>query len=487
MLKMSQVNYIRDLHNSGYRISKISDETGVDPKTIRKYIQKDDFSQKPPKKTAYPSILDGYKKAIDNWLDEDKKSWYKQQHTAKRIYDRLVDECGYTGSYSVVQRYVKKMREHVVAKASLELIWEPGIAQVDFGDADFIVKGERTRLKYLVVSFPYSNDSFCQVFGGENAECVCQGLKDIFNYIGGVPPLVIFDNATGIGRRIGDNIHENKVFSSFRAHYNFRARFCNPYAGYEKGHVESKVAYNRKNLFVPVESFNDIIEYNKKLLDKHKIKAKELHYKKQVPISQLFREDQQALAHLPIKDFAVLHYDWYKTDGYGKVCIDGKHYYSTAPEYARQEVMVAFYAHTIEVLDSDGNTLVTHPRQYRDVRTDTCDYSTSLAVLLKNVGAWHNSGVRADAPEVLREFMDNLPKNELRDCVKTLHDLTKRYGYDIAVKAMANTCRNGSINICDASVLADRILGYGLDTPPAPGPSLESYDALLHSGGEQLC
>ena len=122
MLKMSQVNYIRDLHNSGCRISKISDETGVDPKTIRKYIQKDDFSQKPPKKTAHPSILDGYKKTINEWLDEDKKSWYKQQHTAKRIYDRLIDECGYTGSYSVVQRYVKKMREHVVAKASLELI-----------------------------------------------------------------------------------------------------------------------------------------------------------------------------------------------------------------------------------------------------------------------------------------------------------------------------------------------------------------------------
>ena len=65
---------------------------------------------------------------------------------------------------------------HAVAKASLELIWEPGAAQVDFGEADFIVQGIRTRLKYLVVSFPYSNDSFCQVFGGENSECVCQGL-----------------------------------------------------------------------------------------------------------------------------------------------------------------------------------------------------------------------------------------------------------------------------------------------------------------------
>lgn len=486
MLKISQVNYIRDLHNIGCRISEISRETGVDPKTIRKYISKDDFSEKPPIKTTHQSILDEHKQTIDAWLEEDKKSWYKQKHTAKRVYARLVDECGYTGSYSVVQRYVKKMREHILPKASLELIWAPGTAQVDFGDADFIVKGEKTNLKYLVVSFPYSNDSFCQVFGGENAECVCQGLKDIFNYIGGVPPLLIFDNATGIGRRIGDVVHENKVFSGFKAQYGVQARFCNPYAGYEKGHVESKVAYNRKNLFVPIQSFNDIIEYNQKLLDKHKIKAQEKHYKKQVLIHELFEDDKKAFRNLPIKPFDARHYGWYKADGYGKICIDGKHYYSTSPEYAKQELMVGFYAHIIEVLDADGRIIVTHPRQYGDVRTDTCDYSTSLAVLLKNIGAWHNSGVRADTPDVLKEYMDNLPKEKLKDCLRIMRDLTEKIGYNVAVEAMEKTCRNGNINICDASVLADRILGYGLDTPPTAGPTLESYDALL-LGGNALC
>ncbi|MEN6411421.1 MAG: hypothetical protein ABFC84_01505 [Veillonellales bacterium] len=46
--------------------------------------------------------------------------------------------------------------------------------------------------------FPYSNRGFCQVFGGEIGECVCQGLKDIFEYIGGVARGVAFDNATGV-------------------------------------------------------------------------------------------------------------------------------------------------------------------------------------------------------------------------------------------------------------------------------------------------
>ncbi len=51
------------------------------------------------------------------------------------------------------------------------------------------MNGVCRRMKYLTVSFPYSNDGFTQVFGGETAECVCQGLRNIFEYIGGVPAL----------------------------------------------------------------------------------------------------------------------------------------------------------------------------------------------------------------------------------------------------------------------------------------------------------
>lgn len=100
-------------------------------------------------------------------------------------------------------------------KANLELVWDPGPAQVDFGEADFYENGKLVRKKYLTVSFPYSNDGYSQVFGGETAECVCQGLLDIFEFIGGVPPLLIFDNATGVGRRIGDMIHETELFPVF--------------------------------------------------------------------------------------------------------------------------------------------------------------------------------------------------------------------------------------------------------------------------------
>ena len=308
MLTMSQINHIKDLSNCGYRISEISKKTGADPKTIRKYLAQDDFSPQPPIIQEKPSKLDPFKPIIQEWLDEDKKHWRKQHHTAQRVYERLVEEHGYTGSYSIVQRYMKKCRSIQTEKANLELIWDPGPAQVDFGE--------------------------------ETAECVCQGLQDIFEFIGGVPPLLIFDKATGVGRRIGDAIHESELFSRFRAHYHFRVRFCNPYSGWEKGNVERKVDYNRANLFVPVPHFNEIEKYNQKLLARHEKKASELHYKKQVPIRELFEEDRKALLMLPPKRFDVCRYEWLKADGYGKVCMDGKHFYSTRPENANKQVLV---------------------------------------------------------------------------------------------------------------------------------------------------
>lgn len=485
MLTMSQVNHIKDLNNCGYRICEISEKTGADPKTIRKYLAREDFSPKPPLVNRLPSKLDPFKPVIHQWMDEDKKHWRKQHHTAKRVYERLVEEHGYTGSYNLVQRYMKECRTLQVEKASLELVWDPGPAQVDFGEADFYEAGKLCRKKYLTVSFPYSNDGFSQVFGGETSECVCQGLLDIFEFIGGVPPLLIFDNATGVGRRVGDTIHESELFSRFRAHYHFRVRFCNPYSGWEKGNVERKVDYNRANLFVPVPHFTEIRRYNRKLLLMHEKKSSELHYKKQVPIGELFEEDRKALLMLPPKRFNVCRYEWLQADGYGKICMDGKHFYSTAPENAKKKVLVGIRAHTIEILTESGQVVTTHKRAFGNGRTDTSDHSTTLAVLMKNAGAWENSGLRRETPDALRAYMDSLPKGKLKDCLRIMNELTGQYGFPAAVSAMEMACARGKINICDASVLAARITGYGIDTPPGTGLSLAVYDAaFLGEGGD---
>ena len=482
VLKMEQVERIKELQALGLSTSDIAKKLSIDWKTADKYMKSEDFSPKTPVVQQRSSKLDPWKETIDKWLEEDRKNRYKQRHTAQRIYDRLCREYPeFTGSYSIVQRYVKTARGRKHTDGFHELVWAAGEVQADFGEADFQTPDGKRALKYLCCSFPYSNAGFTQVFGGETAECVCQGLQDIFEWLGGVPVRIVFDNATGVGRRFKDVIQITELFRRFKAHYGFLVSFCNPDAGHEKGNVERKTGYIRSNIFVPVPSISLLPAYNRQLFRESEALLDKPHYKKGLPIKELFRADKAALLPLPAQKFNVCRYEWLRTDGYGKVCLDSKHYYSTAPELAGQEVLLAIRAHTIEVLQKDGSVLVTHNRIYSDERTDSIDYSTSLALLLKRIGAWPNSGIRAQAPEKVRQALDAQNREELRKSLLILKELSERYDFATAISAMEEAIKRNSLNFSDTAVLAARLAGVGLS--PEPGPDLTQYDKLLLFGG----
>lgn len=482
-MRMSQINEIREAFELGKKVSQIARELEIDEKTVRKYLKQENFSPTIPVAEERESRLDPYKPRIQEWLDGDASVWYKQRHTAQRVYDRLRAECPeFDLSYPTVQRFVKKYkRNRQQTKSVQELIWHPGEAQVDFGEADFYEQGVLCRKKYLTVSFPYSNRGFCQVFGGETGECVCQGLKDIFEYIGGVAKVLVFDNATGVGRRVGDEVREAQLFQQMRAHYGFLVRFYNPNAGHEKGNVENKVGTLRRNRFVPIPAFDEVTEYNRRLLEENPGDC--VHYKKGRSVTELFQEDQRALKPLPSYPFQVCRFLYVTADSYGKVRLDARHFYSTCPEFGETEVLVGIKAHTIEIYDERGALVVTHRRRFGEERTDSLDYRTTLATLTKNVGAWKNSGVREMIPEPLREKMDRLSREDLRQTVRTLSQLTKSYSFETAVTALEEGLRMSRSGFCDAAVLAARMQDFGLHTPPEKGPDLAPYDQLLKVGG----
>ena len=79
-------------------------------------------------------------------------------------------------------------------------------------------------------------------------------------------------------------------------HYRFKAVFCNVDAGHEKGNVENKVGYHRRNMLVPVPRFEDISEFNKELLIRCEEDAKRQHYRKNGTIEELYRDDKRSPA-----------------------------------------------------------------------------------------------------------------------------------------------------------------------------------------------
>lgn len=118
MIGVDKIDDIRKLGRNGATVASIARDTGVSEPTVRKYLREPDLSERPPAVGRAPEspLLEPYAEMIDSWLLEDRRCWFKQRHTAKRVYDCLVGERGFVGSYTTVQRYVKRRREELAAE-----------------------------------------------------------------------------------------------------------------------------------------------------------------------------------------------------------------------------------------------------------------------------------------------------------------------------------------------------------------------------------
>ena len=113
MLKMAQQQYIKHLYEVEERsLNEIAEMTGFNFRTVQKYAYQDNWSvdHLPDVEPGSYPVLGDFIPVIDLWLEEDRRVPRKQRHTIQRIYDRLRDECGFTGSYSSVKRYVRKKK-----------------------------------------------------------------------------------------------------------------------------------------------------------------------------------------------------------------------------------------------------------------------------------------------------------------------------------------------------------------------------------------
>ncbi|MBM6757041.1 IS21 family transposase [Collinsella tanakaei] len=207
--------------------------------TVARYADMVDMSPEPPVPADRPHPAIGHHiDWIDGLLEADLGAPRKQRRTAKRVYDRLVEERGYKGSYSSVQRHVRRWRLGRATGAGdgfLELEWAPGTAQADYGNFEAVVAGERLRLKLLVACLPHSNARHAVAGMSQRSECMCAGLAEIFGRIGRAPREIVPGNATEAGRRVRGEVAESHLFSLFRAHYRMGGRYCSPYSGKGRG------------------------------------------------------------------------------------------------------------------------------------------------------------------------------------------------------------------------------------------------------------
>jgi len=336
----------------GKSLRKMSQITGHDFETVKKYVEKEDFNQTIRPKQRRQGKLSPYRNIVTTWLVNDKQAPHKQQHSAKRVYDkqaphkqqhsakRVYDRLKelYGDEFDVSERSVRKfvagIRKELQMNADgfLPLEHPPGEAQADFGEARFIENGITYDVYYFNISYPHSNGGHMQLFKSANQECLLEGMKAIFEHIGGVPTAIWFDNMSTAVKKVKEYGERDltKGFLRFMMHYGFRSNFCNPNSGHEKGSVENKVGYHRRNMLVPIPEFKDLKEYNKMLLLKCDQDMNRMHYKGYGMIKDLFLEDKQEFFKLPKVSFEVCLHEFAKADNYGKIKFDSRTY-STSP------------------------------------------------------------------------------------------------------------------------------------------------------------
>jgi transposase len=180
---MPIVEDIRRMDREGISTRQIAKTLGVSRESVTKYARMEDLSMRVPASTprrgSSPWVITSEVGVfIDQILQADKNAPRKQRHTAKRIYDRLVAERGFTGLYRRVCEYVRSWKQDHQSMGSsfAELSWSPGSAQVDFGQISCLdAQGGQETWPMLVVSLPFSNARYAQVCLGETAECVAHG------------------------------------------------------------------------------------------------------------------------------------------------------------------------------------------------------------------------------------------------------------------------------------------------------------------------
>ncbi len=477
---MTVVEDIRRLDSQGVSHREIARRLGISRDSVAKYTSIEDFSPTPPTPTKRPGAkaLDGLEVIINGWLEDDKKRPRKQRHTSRRVFDRLVTEYDYTGSYSTVQRYIKLWRQdrRPPGDGFIELTWAPGTAQVDFGEAEALIAGQRLKLHVLIVTFPFSNMRFIQAYRGETAECVCHGLRTIFEHIGGVPRQLIFDNATGVGRRTGTTIIESKLFSAFKLHYRTSARYCNPYSGNEKGNVENAVGFLRRNLMVPEPVATTLTGLNTTFLAQCQTLGLKPHWRKHQPIIELFSEDIAACLELPGVGFDPVRYESRKADKTGTITVEDN-FYLAGPSFHDRLLTVAIRHDVIEILDETSRPIVTFPRSYDHQDTTVFTPLSLLPALITKPGAWENSPVRTLLPDTVCGVLDKADATDRSRMLAGINQASTATSFPNAIAACEQLIAVGQDPTGPGLGMLARRIAQGTE-PSTPEVDLSVYDLL---------
>lgn len=369
IIEMDMYSEIRMRYSNGESIRSIAARLGIARQTVKKYCE---GATHPQIRKEYQRDAEVVTNSVRQFIlrcfrEDTDENLRKQKHTAKRIYDRLVNESGFKGSYSTIRQAVRDLKAAriVPPQSCVPLSYAPGEAvQIDWGEATVYLDGQKTKVYLFCGRLCYSCDIFVQVYRSANSEAFLEAQQLMFDFFGGVPRRAIFDNAKiAVKEGFGIYAKPQDRYLAFSAHYAFATDFCNPARGNEKGLVENLVGYARRNFMVPVPRVADIEELNLRLWNEclsyrqnHKVEHR------QNPVMYMYQEEQSMLGPIPVYRYDTSKTVMARVGDFSTVRFE-KNNYSVPTRYLRKEVTVKGYANSISILH-DNQVIASYPRIY---------------------------------------------------------------------------------------------------------------------------
>ena len=363
VITMKDYDEIRKRYLAGESQRKIAKVLGISRNTVAKYCEGASvpWVRKAPDRVS-TVLTEETVDFIRACLEEDAaEGLKKQRHTARRIYERLVEETGFTGGESTIRGKVHELKA-LAPTAFLPLSFDPGEAlQVDWGEAFVYINGNREKVQLFCARLCYSCRPVVLAYHRQNEESFLDAFVRVFQVLGGAPVKVIFDNGrVAVKEGFGAHAKKQAGYTELSAHYGFEALFCNPAEGHEKGLVEGLVGWARRNILVPVPRIQSLSELNELLLERckkyeaHSIKGKSN------PVGVMYQLEQAALRPLPRYPFETARCTSTRVNAFSTVRFRTNSY-SVPVAYVGRMVGIKAYPERVEIF-CDGTRIAEHNR-----------------------------------------------------------------------------------------------------------------------------
>jgi len=251
----------------------------------------------------------------------------------------------------------------------LPLSHPAGEAQVDFGEATIRLVGQETKVALFVMTLPYSGAIFIQAFPRECTETFLEGHRRAFEYFGGVPRRISYDNSAIAVIEVlqGRERKLTREFLRLQSHYLFQEHFCLVRRANEKGHVERLLGFARRSFLVPVPEVDSLATLNQRLVAGCQSDLEQQTRGKPGPKGELLAEDQAAFLPLPKQSFEARRVVDATVDSQSLVRFDTNDY-SVPVKYAHRKLLVVATVEEVRLIYQD-RLVARHPRCWQREQT----------------------------------------------------------------------------------------------------------------------